>query len=63
MARPKKSVKESTDTGEKVKIFSMRRGDVQLKNGVVVRFQEVSEVSEEDAEMLLKAFPGEMRRL
>jgi len=64
MGRPKKVVKEdSVDGEEKVKIFSQRRGDVQLKDGVVVKFQEITEVSVEDAKMLLKAFPDEMRQL
>ena len=68
MGRPKKDVEVSLKpqvaaSGEKVKIFSLRRGDIHLKDGQVLKYQEPLDVSEELAVYLEKSFKGEMRRL
>ena len=67
MGRPKKEVASTeskvTAEVEKVKIFSLRRGDIHLKDGQVLKYQEPLDVSEELAVYLEKSFKGEMRRL
>jgi hypothetical protein len=71
MARPKKqevSVSYVNHQGavaaeEKVKIFSLRLGDVQLSDGQVLKYQEPIDVAVSIADYLEKSFKGLIRRL
>jgi hypothetical protein len=69
MARVKKDVSQHRGSvvtaaeGEKVKIFSLRSGDVQLPDGQVLKYQETLDVSESIAQYLERSFKGLIRRL
>lgn len=66
MGRPRKEqtiATESTGSGDKVKILSLRLGDIQLPGGVSVKHQSVIELPVEQVEYLEKSFKDQIRRV
>lgn len=51
---------EKSEPVKKIKILSLRKGDIQLK-GLTIKHQDVIEVEKSVADYLLKSFKGEMR--
>ena len=62
MSKVKKEIKDAQAGGEKVKIFSLRLGDVQVDAETVIKYQQITEVPADKVDALLKCFPA-MRRV
>ena len=61
--KKRKEKHEATETGETVKIFSLRTGDIHLPDGSVLKHQQLKDVPAALADYLLKCFPTELKRV
>jgi len=65
MGRPRKEpqVIQTEAAGDKVKILSLRLGDIQLPDGISVKYQKVIELPVATVEYLEKSFKDQIRRV
>ena len=59
----KKDKLEKVNPVVKYRVYSKREGDIHLKDGTIVKFEEMSQVSKEDMELLLKSYPDYIKRV
>jgi hypothetical protein len=62
MAKIIEKAKVKEDSG-KIRIFSNRRGDIKIKGGIVIKFESINLVDKDEAESLIKTFPGYIKKV
>jgi len=65
MSKHKKDGEKETmeSSGSLVSVLSMRPGDIVCQSGAVLKYQEVSKLSAEDADWALKSFPEFIKKI